>query len=215
MLKNNIKLVLSTIDPEEAENALQKEILSGISTDLFNVKEIVGLCKKYNQMIPVSVALSEVEPEKIIKQAQGIAKAVDYSNLVVKIPIGFEQIGVIKELSSDNIQVECSSGMNEAQAILAANSGARYFSIQASRIKDLGGDPASIIENSRRLLKDFNTEIIVSDIRPNNMRDVVDAFLAGANAICAPLDVLEKMSSHPKTTENIIRFINAFKQWGK
>ena len=214
-MPNNIKLVLSTIDSEEAENALQKGILSGISTDLFNVKEITELCKKYDQMIPVSVALSESEPEKIIKQAQEISKAVDYSNLVVKIPISFEQSGVVKELASGNIQVECSFGMNEAQAILAANSGARYFSLQASRIKDLGGDPALIIKNSRKLLRDFNTEIIVGDIRPNSMRDVVDAFLAGASAICAPLDVLEKMSSHPKTTENTIRFVNAFKQWGK
>ena len=144
-----------------------------------------------------------------------IVKPADYGNLVVKIPIGFEQTGVIKELSNNNIQVECSSGMNEAQAILAASSGARYFSLQASRIKDLGGDPSLVIKNSRKLLKDFNTDIIVADIRPNSMRDVVDAFLAGANAVCAPLDVLEKMSSHPKTTENTIRFVNAFKQWGK
>lgn len=208
MPKNNIKLVLSTVDSEEAENALQKGILSGISTDLFNVKEIVGLCRKYNQMIPVSV---EVPPER----AQEIVKEINYENLVVKIPIDFEQTEIIKELSKNNIQVECSAGMNEAQAILAANSGARYFSLQASRIKDLGGDPSSVIKNSRRLLKDLDTEIIVSDIRPNSMRDVVDAFLAGASTICAPLDVLEKMSSHPKTTENTIRFVNAFKQWGK
>ncbi len=211
----NIKLVLSTTYPEEAENALQKGILSGISTDLFNVQKIVELCKKYNQAITVSVTVSETEPEKIIKQAMEIAKSVDYSNLVVKIPIGFGQTGVIKELSKNNIQVECSSGMNEAQAILAANAGARYFSLQASRIKDLGGDPSLVIKNICKLLKDFDTEIIVGDIRPNNMRDVVDAFLAGANAVCAPLDVLEKMSYHPKTTENIIRFVNAYHQWGK
>ena len=209
-----IKLILSTTDPEEAENALQKKILSGISTDLFNVQNITGLCKKYKQTIPISVTVSETEPEKIIKQAMEIAKAADYSNLVVKIPIGFDQTGIIKELSKNNIQVECSSGMNEAQAILAANAGAHYFSLRASRIKDLGGDPYLVIKNICKLLKDFDTEIIVGDIRPNNMRDVVDAFLAGANAVCAPLDVLEKMSSHPKTTENIIRFVNAYHQWG-
>jgi len=214
-MTKNIKLFLSTTDPEEAENALQKKFLSGISTNLFNVQKIIELCKKYNQTIPVSFALSETEPEKMIKQAMEIAKIVDYENLVVKIPIGFDQAGIIRELSENNIQVECSSGMNEAQAILAANAGARYFSLMASQIKDLGGDPSLVIKNIYKLLKDFSTEIIVGDIRSNNIRDAVDAFLAGADAICAPLDVLKKMSSHPKTTENIIRFVNAYHQWGK
>ena len=174
-----------------------------------------AICKKYNQNIPVSVAILETEPERIIKQAGDIAKEVNYDNLVIRLSIGWEQTGVIKELIKNNIQVECSSGMNEAQAILAANAGARYFSLQASRIKDLGGDPSLIIRNIRKLLKDFNTEIVVSDIRPNNMRDAVDAFLAGASIISAPISVLGKMASHPKTTENIIRFVNAYHQWGK
>ncbi len=214
-MAKNIKLILSTTDPEEAENALRKYILSGISTNLFNVQKITELCKKYNQMIPVSIAISENEPEKIIKQAMEISKTVDYNSLIVKIPLSFEQARIIKELGKNNIQVECPSGMNEAQAILAANAGARYFSLKASQIKDLGGDSSSIVKNICKLLKDFDTEIIVDDIRSNNIRDVVDAFLAGADAVCVPLDVLKRMSSHPKTTENIIRFVNAYRQWGK
>lgn len=214
-MTNHIKLILSTVNSEEAENALQKGILSGISTDVFNVGKITELCKKYNQKIPVSVEIREQEPSKIIEQAKEIVKSAAYDNIVVRIPIGFEQTGVIRELSKDNIKVECSSIMNEAQAILAANAGAQYVSLQSSRVKDLGGDPSLVVKNSHKLLKDFGTEIIVGDIRSNNMRDVVDAFLAGATAVCAPLNILEKMSSHPKTTENIIRFVNAYRQWGK
>lgn len=206
-MNKNIKLVLSTTDPQEAEDALQKEILSGIATNLSSVRQIIELCKKYNQFIPVSV---EAAPE----QAKALANEIDYKNLVVRIPTNWDSASAIEELKKNNLQVECSGGMNEAQAILAASSGARYFSLRASRIKDLGGDPALVIKNSRKLLKDFGTQLIVGDIR-SNIRDAVDAFLAGADMVAVPLDVLKKMSSHPKTTENIIRFINAFQQWGK
>lgn len=206
-MNKNIKLVLSTTDPQEAEDALQKEILSGIATNLSSARQIIELCKKYNQLIPVSV---EAAPE----QAKALADEVDYKNLVVRVPINWDSASAIEELNKNNLRVECSGGMNEAQAILAASSGASYFSLQASRIKDLGGDPALVIKNSRKLLKDFGTQLIVGDVR-SNIRDAVDAFLAGADMVAVPLDVLKKMSSHPKTTENIIRFINAFQQWGK
>ena len=79
----------------------------------------------------------------------------------------------------------------------------------------MGVDPFKMVQNSSQLLKSMNTEIIVGGIRSKNMKDVVDAFLAGAHIVATPLDVLEKMATHPKTTENIIRFVNAFHQWGK
>ena len=222
MTNKKLKLFLDSTDPEEVEKALQKDILSGISTNpgtviseyFDNVIKIAELCKKYGQDIPISVMLTETEPEKIFEQAKGLVSKIGYQNLIVRIPVGWEESRLAKELTQANINVECTLGMNEAQAILAANAGAKYFFIHASYIKDMGVDPFKMVQNSRQLLNGFNTEIIVGGIRPKSMRDVVDAFLAGADAISAPLDVLEKMASHPKTTDNIIRFNKAFHQWG-
>lgn len=223
MTNKKLKLFLDSTNPEEVEEALQKDILSGISTNpgtvineyFDNVRKIAELCKKYGQEIPISVMLTETEPEKIAQQAKDFASQINYKNLIIRIPAGWEESRIAKELTEANINVECTLGMNEAHAILAANTGAKYFFIHASNIKDMGVDPFKMVQNSRQLLNGFNTEIIVGGIRPKSMRDVVDAFLAGADAISAPLDVLEKMTSHPKTTENIIRFANAYQQWGK
>ncbi|MDD5109526.1 MAG: transaldolase family protein [Candidatus Omnitrophica bacterium] len=223
MANKKLKLFLDSTNPEEVEKALQKDILSGISTNpgmvvseyFDNVRKIAELCKKYKQEIPISVMLTEADPERMAEQAKDLASQINYKNLIIRIPAGWEESRLAKELTEANINVECTLGMNEAHAILAANTGAKYFFIHASNIKDMGVDPFKMVENSRQLLNGFNTEIIVGGIRPKSMRDVVEAFLAGADAISAPLDVLEKMASHPKTTENIIRFVNAYHQWGK
>lgn len=223
MTNKKLKLFLDSTNPEEVEKALQKDILSGISTNpctivseyFDNVKKIAELCKKHNQEIPISVMLTENDPEKISQQAKNLTSLIGYKNLIVRIPAGWEESRLAKELTEADIDVEYTLGMNEAHAILAANTGAKYFFIHASNIKDMGVDPFKMVQNSRQLLNGFNTQIIVGGIRPKSMRDVTDAFLAGADAVSAPLDVLEKMASHPKTTENIIRFANAFHQWGK
>lgn len=218
-----LRLFLETTDLEEAEKVLQKEVLSGIilipgamaDEYITKVKKMAELCQKHNQEIPISIDILETDPEKMLRQAKDVVYRVNYSNLIIKIPVGWQEVRIIKELSKDNIKVECAAGMNESQAILAANAGARYFSIPVSRIKDLGADPFKMIQNAKQLLEGSGTEIIVSGIRSKNIKDVVDAFLAGAQIVSAPLDVLEKMSVHPKTTENIHIFINAFRQWGQ
>lgn len=223
MRNNNLKLFLETNEPEEAEKALQKDILSGIITNpqvtangyIDIVRKMADLCKKYNQEIPIGVMITEKNPEMIIQQAEDIISQIGYNNLTFRIPLGWEEARIIQELVEKKMNVECSSGMNEAQAIVAANAGARYFYINSSGIKDMGVDPFKMVQNSSQLLKDTDTEIIVGGIRSKNMKDVVDAFLAGAHIVATPLDVLEKMSAHPKTTENIIRFVNAFHQWGE
>ncbi|MBI2042694.1 MAG: hypothetical protein HYT21_03055 [Candidatus Nealsonbacteria bacterium] len=223
MQNNNLKLFLETNAPEEVERALQKDILSGIITSpdimangyIDIVKEMADLCKKYHQEIPIGLMMTEKDPEHIVQRAKDIINQIGYNNLTIRIPLGWEEARIIKELSENQINVECASGMNEAQAIVAANAGASYFYINSSAIKDMGVDPFKMVQNSSQLLKSTNTEIIVGGIRSKNMKDVVDAFLAGAHIVATPLDVLEKMATHPKTTENIIRFVNAFHQWGK
>ncbi len=217
----NLKLFLDTANLEEIEKCLKLGFISGLTTNpdiiakvptknpsqeeyIAHVQKMADLCKKYGQEVPISIMITESEPDKMLQQAKEFAAKINYSNLNVKIPIGWEELRVIKELEKNNIKVNCTCGMNEAQAVLAANAGASYFSIFSCHIKDMGIDSFKVIGNSRKLLEGTKTEIIVGGVRPKNMKDLIDAFLAGAHIVTVPLDILERMAGYPKTDGKIV-----------
>ena len=218
-----MKLFLDTANLEEIEKGLKQGILSGITTNpsliakepkadfLAHIKKIIELCQKYQQEIPLSIEVFQTEPEKIIQQAKDFVSALGYDNLNIKIPVGWPELGVIRELSRAGIKVNCTCGFNEAQAVLASSAGARYFSLFCGRMKDIGVNPFEVIKNTRQLLEGTDTEIIIGSIR--HMQDITDSFLAGAHIVTAPLSIFEKMAVHPKTTESVNQFINDFQQW--
>lgn len=218
-----MKIFLDTANLEEIEKGLKQGILSGITTNpsliakepkadfLAHVKKIVELCQKYHQEIPLSIEVFQTEPEKMIQQAKDFVSALGYDNLNIKIPVGWSELGVIRELSKAGIRVNCTCGFNEAQSVLAANAGARYFSFFFGRMKDVGINPLTVISNTRRLFEGSQTEIIIGSIR--QIQDVVDSFLAGAHIVTAPLNILEKMALHPKTKESVDGFLKDFSQW--
>lgn len=217
-----LQLFLDTANLEQIEKCLQQRIISGLTTNpdiiakepvgsdpssdyINHVQKMADLCKRYNQEVPISIMVTESEPDKMLNQAKEFASKINYSNLNVKIPIGWEELRVIRELEKIGIRVNCTCGMNEAQAILAANAGAHYFSIFSCHIKDMGGDSFEVIRKSRKLLEGTNTQIIVGGVRPKNMKDLIDAFLAGAHIVTVPLDILERLSgSQPRVEERVV-----------
>ena len=220
-----MKLFLDTANLNEIEKTLKLGIISGITTNpgliakepktdyIAHLKKIAELCQKYRQEVPLSMMVVEKEPEKMLVQAKEFSAALQYGNLNIKIPVGLDTLWVVRELEKNNIKVNYTCGMNEAQTILGGLAGATYFSIFHGHIKDLGSDPNEVIKNSRQLLEGTKTEIISGGVR--HMKDAVDSFLAGAHIVTVPYEILEKMAIHPKTVENINRFIDKFNQWGQ
>lgn len=218
-----MKLFLDTANLKEIEDFLKLGIVSGITTNpsiiakepkidyLVHVKKIVDLCKQYKQEIPLSIEVFQIEPEKMIAQAKEFVKELDYSNLNIKIPIGWAELGVIKELKRNNIKVNCTCGIKEAQAVLAVSVEADYFSLFCGRVRDLGVDPFPVIKNVRNILEGTKTKLIIGSIRQE--KDIVDSFLAGADIVTVPPNFFEKMATHPKTSETINQFINDFHNW--
>jgi len=218
------KLFWDTPNLEALEKGFQSGLLSGITTNpglvakepktdyMTLMKKIVELCQKYNE-VPLSVMVTEREPEKMLAQAKEFASQLNYSNLVIKIPVGWEEINVIKELEKENIRVNCTCVMNVAQSILAIHAKPRYISIFHGQIKDAGGDPCQVIRDSAKLLEGTGIEIIVGSIR--HFQDISDSFLAGAHIVTAPPEILQKMALHPKTKEELDKFHDKFIQWNQ
>lgn len=218
-----MKIFLDTANLEEIEKGLQQEILSGITTNpsliakepkadyLSHVRKIIDLCEKYKQELPLSIEVFQTEHEKMIEQAKDFFAKLNYGNVVIKIPMGWKELKVIRELQKNNINVNCTCGFNEAQAILALSAGAKYFSFFCGRMKDTGVNPFQVIKNTRQLFDGTKTEMIIGSIR--HMEDVVNSFLAGAHIVTVPFNILEKMAAHPKTTESVDGFLKDFSQW--
>lgn len=228
--KQPLKLFWDTANLKELEDGLKMGIMSGITTNpvimakepmvtrdpkidyINHARKIIELLKKYKQEVPISLMVTETDPQKMLEQAKKFASELNYSNLNIKIPIGWREMGVIKELEDSGIKVNVTVGMNEAQVALAASANPSYFSIFCCHIKDLGGDPFAVISNSRKLLEGTKTEIIVGSIR--NGKDVVDCFSAGAHIVTAPPVIFEQMAKHPETTNTSKLFLDLYAKWG-
>jgi transaldolase len=179
-----------------------------------HMKKIVELIDKYSNPISLSVEVFAQNKEKIIIEAEELVSEIQYENLSIKVPIGWEELEAIYQLSIEGISVNCTCIFSEAQCMLATNAGARYISIFGNRVKELRGSFTQAVGATRKWLdmNDItNTEIIVGSIRSGI--DIVDAQLAGAHIVTAGLPHYIKMSEHPGTTASVDQFMTDFKEW--
>ena len=122
-------------------------------TDFYkHIKKIVDLCKNYNNGVPLSVEVFSMNPDEMINQAKEIIKELDYDKLNIKVPVGFEELRVIKELSQQNVKVNCTCCFTATQMQLAALAGARYVSLFYNRLYDASGDPLKTLKRVRTFI---------------------------------------------------------------
>ncbi len=218
-----MKLFLDSANVDEIKEALWRGAARGVTTNPSLVAKEPG--RPYVEHLrevasvvpdgaPLSVEVVTAEPREMIEQARQIARNLEYrSGLAVKIPIGWGELEAVRDLSLAGIAVNATCLFTEAQAVLAANAGARYVSIFWGRLRDVGGDPAAVVRNTRAILDraGWLAEIIVGSIR--HERDVVDAMLAGAHIVTAGLPLLRKMAAHPQTEKSVEGFLADFARW--
>jgi len=220
-----MKLFLDSANLQDVENALIRGHISGITTNpsllakepksnfYEHIKKIVALIQADGRNLPLSVEVFATKPDEMISQAQDIMQKIGYPGLNIKVPVGWDELKVVYALSKLGIKVNCTCIFTEEQCVLAAESGATYVSIFHCRLKDLGGDPVRVIENTRNLLdlRAHKAEIIVGSIRMQS--DILEAHLAGAHIVTAGAMVLQQMSSHPGTDKSVQGFLSDFQAW--
>ena len=168
------------------------------------------MCKKYDQLIPVSVEVYSGDVDVMEKQALQLARDLAYEGLSIKIPIGWDELRVVTTLVREGIQVNSTCCVAFNQVVMAANAGARYITV--GRGSDLY-DAASIITDAHQALRrsDRHTEIIMGDIRHVNAAN--EAIHAGADIVALASEFLKPMCSHRKTDEMIQQSVAQFEQW--
>lgn len=220
-----MKIFLDSANLQDVENALSRGFISGITTNpsllakepkanfYEHIKKIVKLIEADGRGLPLSVEVFATKPDEMIAQAQDIVEKISYPQLNIKVPIGWDELKVIYALTKLGIKVNCTCIFTEEQCVLAASSGASYVSIFHCRLKDIGGDPVRVIENTRQIFDQagHNAEIIVGSIRMQT--DVLEAHLAGGHIVTVGAKVIEQMSAHPATDKSVQGFLKDFQGW--
>jgi len=223
---NAIKIFVDSANLVEIEEALERGFAAGITTNPSilareekgdfreHIKKILGLLERYGYEIPVSVEVFSTDPAEMVAQAEEFVKHFGwYKQLNVKVPVGWNELAVIRQLRQRDVKVNCTCCMSFNQAVMAARAGANFVSLFYGRIRDTGYDAASVVRATRQVFREWNvsTEIIVGSIR--HIHDVNEAFLAGADIVTVPPKFFRQMVSHPKTEEVVNQFITDFQKW--
>ncbi len=210
-----MKIFVDSANLLEIEEALERGFPSGITTNPSilakeekadfreHINKIIELVQRYGYDIPLSVEVFSTRPEEMITQAEDFVRYFGhYPKLNVKIPVGWDELAVIRELRLRGIQVNCTCCMSYGQATMAAAAGANFVS-----------DAAAVVRDVRATFRERSVpcEIIVGSIR--HIADISESFQAGADIVTVPPKFFRAMVSHPKTDEAVRQFVTDFQKW--
>src|SRR5262245_47942120 len=211
-----MKLFIDTASLKEIREAQAMGILDDVTTNPTLMSKETGefreilkdICTTVNG--PVSAEVVSTRFEEMVEEGRSLAKIHD--NIVVKVPINWEGLKVIKKLSSDGIRVNVTLIFSPNQALLSAKAGAAFVSPFIGRLDDISQDGMDLIHQIVAIFDnyDIETEILAASIR--HPVHVIQAAMAGADIATLPFNVLDKLLNHPLTDIGMERFR---KDWEK
>lgn len=211
-----MKIFIDTANLKEIREAQAMGILDGVTTNpsLFSREtgdfreSLKEICTIVNG--PVSAEVVSTRFEEMVDEGRSLAKI--HENIVVKVPINWEGLKVIKKLSSEGIRINVTLIFSPNQALLAAKAGASFVSPFIGRLDDISQEGMELIHQIVGIFDnyDIETEILAASIR--HPVHVVQAALAGADIVTLPYNVLDKLLNHPLTDVGMEKFR---KDWEK
>ena len=219
-----MKLFIDTANLEDIEDAFKTGIISGVTTNpsllakepkedfLTHIARVAELCKG-NGGVPLSVEVFAEEPDAMYSQSLDILDKLDYHGINIKIPVGYKELKVIKDLNAKGVLVNCTCCFSETQLQMAAAAGARYVSLFYNRLIDYGGDPLEVLRKTRKFIdsNELCCEIISGSIRLPT--DVSHAWANGSDIVTAGMPVIRNMMKHKQTDKSVLGFLEDFKGW--
>jgi len=160
---------------------------------------------------PLSVEVTNNDPDDMVKQAIDFASWADNINVKITIhgPDGeLDNLRVIHELEKKHdVRINATAMMSAQQCFLAAMAGATYVSIFGGRVNNMGYDSREEIARLRDLLDDFDlpSKIIVGSTR--EVVNVIEWLEAGAHIVTVTPKLIEGMIVHPYSKETVQMFL--------
>ncbi|MCW4029817.1 MAG: hypothetical protein NWE92_09265 [Candidatus Bathyarchaeota archaeon] len=220
-----MEIFLDTANIEEIKQLLPWGVISGVTTNqkIFSNEKGVNFQERVQEILSAIDAPLSIEVTKTNESDEAmLAEAKEYSswnpqNIVIKVPMFGNGRGLTlaKKLHNAQIKTNITCLITTNQVLLSALSGATYASIFFCRVRDSGGDPVKVIQESKKIIQESNlpTKIIVGSIRSPD--DVAQAAAAGADIITITPKVLLQMPFHQKTEDTIQEFDQAWLEFKK
>ena len=243
-----MKIFIDSANLQEIEDALRRGFVRGVTTNPSlmakepkakfeeHIGKIIELIKKHQPGISLSVEVFSTDPKEILAQAKHFVKTFHYPELAIKVQVGWNELGVIKDLAAEGIKVNCTCAMSISQAVMAAAAGAKFVSLfwgrirdgadakylkqkkeylDAGRVREIDFTPSYVVQETRKLFDASypDTEIIAGSMR--SVLDVLDAGMAGAHIVTTPPKFFVPMTQHFKTDEVVQQFLADFAGWLK
>lgn len=137
-----MKLFLDTANQAEVEQAVAMGVISGVTTNPSLVAkeggDYIERVKYFCELVggPISVEVLSSDAEGMLREARELAAL--HENIVIKLPITAESLGVMKQLKAEGIKTNATLCFSANQAILAARAGASFVSPFVGRLNDIG-----------------------------------------------------------------------------
>lgn len=220
-----MEIFLDTASVEEIKEILPWGIINGVTTNqkIFLTEKGVNFKDRIFEILslvdgPLSVELTKTDgsDEDLVEEAKEYSSW-NPKNIVIKVPMFGDGRGlrIVNRLRKENIKTNVTCMITTNQVLLATKAGATYASLFFNRVRDSGGDPVMVIQESKRIIEKggFATRIIVGSIR--KPEDVNEVAVAGAHIITIPYKILVQMPYHWKTEDTIKEFDLAWLEFKK
>lgn len=219
-----MEIYLDTASIEEIKTILPWSIITGITTNqkIFSNEKGIDFKRRVMEILSLINAPLSVELTKTAcKDSDLVEEAMEYAswnnNIVIKVPMWGDGRGmrITAKLKELGIKTNVTCLITTNQVLLASTLGATYASIFFNRVKDVGGDPVQVVQESRRIIDigGSHTKIIVGSIR--KPEDVSQAAVAGAHITTIPFKMITQMPYNSKTEETIKEFDQAWLEFLK
>src|ERR1700682_5062913 len=106
-----MKIFMGSANLQEIEESLKRGFASGITTNPSilskeqrrdfkeHIRDIISLLHRYQSPLPLSVELFTTDPDEMLQQVKRfLADFGDYEQLYIKVPIGWDELRVIREI---------------------------------------------------------------------------------------------------------------------
>ncbi len=211
-----MKLFLDTANLDEIRAIKKWGVLSGTTTNPsllarehadweLQMKEI---CSE----VPGDVSLETTESNADDIYEQGLKLASIAPNVVVKVVMTPAGLEAGKRLVDNEIPINVTLTFSPAQAILAAEVGARYVSPFLGRLDDVGSDGLRVLAEICEIydVQGYETQVLAASLR--HPMHVVEAARMGADVATMPFDVFGKLIKHPLTDLGLQKFDEDWKK---
>ena len=168
----------------------------------YKIKEIIG-----NKQLHIQVTANDWQG--MVLEAKALRQAIDPS-VYIKVPSNQQGFRAMKELKELGMKITATVVYSPEQAILDALAGVDYAAVYYNKMYNLNMNPVTTVREISELYKanNISTKILTASFR--NTRQVIESFLAGAQAVTVAPGILDQMTVNP-VVDNIIEAFD--KDW--